>query len=222
MVKIYTHYSNSHRILYENYFKFSLRTIYTKEQLPIRVTHHIQTTETGSFMSDGWLDTMDMKLDVILKAIDENKDGWFIFADCDVQFFKPFVHDLESELKDVDIVAQNDCGTLCAGFFACKSNEKTKLLFNLIKFNFKSMVNDQVALNKFSDRVNFKLLDTKKYYTIGNFFDNPEDGTHVWDNTTQIFPPNEMLVHHANYVKGVYNKIKLLETIKKNFNYNGV
>lgn len=221
MSKIYTHYSSSHALLYEKYFKFSLRTIYNKDQLPIKGVFHAQTTESGSFMSNGWLDAMDIKLDVILNALKENENGWFIFADCDIQFFKPFVHDLENELKDADIVAQNDCGTMCAGFFACKSNEKTKLLFNLVKYNFRSMVNDQVALNKFSDRVNYKLLDTKKYYTIGNYYNNP-NGTHVWDNTTDIVPPNEMLVHHANYVEGVFNKIKLLETIKKNFNYNGV
>ena len=213
MVKIYTHYSDSHKEMYETFFKISLRKLYTKDTIVIRGCYHKQTTRDGMFMSSGWLDSMDIKLDVIMTALKENKDDWFIFSDCDVQFFNPFLEDLENELKSVDIVCQNDCDSLCAGFFAAKSNEKTYQLFELIKQNFKMLVNDQVALNEYKDIVNYKLLDKQKYFTIGNFFNNI-DGTHIWDNKTDITPPKDILLHHANYVKGAASKIKLLAHIK--------
>jgi hypothetical protein len=215
MVKIYTHFSDSHKTMYEDYFKPSLRKLYSKDEVTISGCFHQQTTHDGMFMSPGWLDSMDIKLDTIITAINDNKNSWFIFSDCDVQFFKPFVEDLQNELQDADIVCQNDCDSLCAGFFACKGNDKTLSLFQTIKQNFKQLVNDQVALNKFSHLVSYKLLDKKKYYTIGNFFKNI-DGTHNWDNQTNIIPPVEILVHHANYVKGVNNKLKLLDLIKSN------
>jgi hypothetical protein len=165
-------------------------------------------------MTSGWLDAMDYKLSVILKAIEECKDTWFIFADCDVQFFRPFIDDIERELQDVDLVCQEDKGSLCAGFFACKSNNKTKQLFITIKNNFKRLVNDQVALNAYKDIISYKLLCNKKYFTIGNVFNNL-DGTSNWDNQTEIIPPKEIMVHHANYVKGTENKLKLLTMIKE-------
>lgn len=216
MVKIYTHYSDSHKHLYDSYFKQSLRCLYTKEEVSIKVLHHSQTTQNGMFMSQGWLESMDFKLDVILTAIEENKDSWFIFADCDIQFLNRFINDLQEQLENTDLVCQEDCGSLCAGFFACKSNTRTKLLFQTIKNTFKYLVNDQVALNEHKKIVSYKLLDNKKYFTIGNCFNNA-DGTHNWDNETNIVPPKEALVHHANYVKGVDNKIKLLNMIKHNY-----
>jgi len=214
MVKIYTHYSDSHSLMYNEFFKPSLRKLYSKEQVTISCCNHKQTTADGSFMSQGWLDSMDIKLDVILTAIKENK--WFIFADCDIQFLNPFIDDLEEELRDNDIVCQNDCESLCAGFFACKSNERTIALFKTIKGNFRHLVNDQVALNEFKSLVKYKLLDKQKYFTIGNVFNNL-DGTHNWDNNTPISVPEDILVHHANYVKGVDNKVKLLKYVKETF-----
>lgn len=213
MVKIYTHYSDSHKDIYDNYFKASLRNIYTPSEVSIRGCYHEQTTLDGMFMSPGWLDSMNIKLDVILTALTENKNKWFIFSDCDVQFLKPFVEDLEFELNGFDIVCQNDCNSLCAGFFACNANERTNLLFTTIKQNFRYLVNDQVALNEYRNLVKYKLLDPQKYYTIGNYFTNT-DGTHIWDNSTAIIPPSNILLHHANYVKGTANKIKLMDLIK--------
>lgn len=216
MVKIYTHFSDSHSRMYEQYFKSSLRRLYSKEQLCINVCKHAQTTANGMFMSQGWLDAMDIKLDIILTAIKENKNEWFIFADCDIQFLRPFLDDIQKELQGVDIACQNDCNSLCAGFFACKSNERTLNLFEMIKREFRYMVNDQVALNAFKNLVDYKLLDKQKYFTIGNSFNNI-DGTHNWDNTTQIDVPDTILIHHANYVKGTDNKLKLLKLVKSNF-----
>jgi hypothetical protein len=214
-MKIYTHYSDSHKSVYDN-FKHTLRNIYSVEQAAIRVLYHPQTTKSGAFMTQGWLDSMEYKLNLIIDAINENKGSWFVFADCDIQFFNPFLNDLENNLQNADIVCQEDRGSLCAGFFACQGNLKAANLFEAIKKNFRRLVNDQVALNNLKHLATCKMLNNKKYYTIGNFFNN-NDGTYNWDNNTNIMPPREMLVHHANYVVGVENKQKLLKMIKHNY-----
>ena len=201
--------------MYDSFFKESLRNIYSKDEVLIKGIYHKQTTHTGAFMSQGWLDAMDIKLDVILGAIEDNKDSVFIFADCDIQFFKPFTHLVEKELEDCDIVCQEDRGSMCAGFFGCRSNNKTKELFENIKLNFRHMVNDQVALNHYKDSISYKLLDRDLFYTTGNHFNNP-NGTYIWDNTTNIIPPQNIVLHHANYVVGVDNKLKLMEMIRSN------
>ena len=215
-MKIYTHYSDSHKELYEDYFKASLRKIYSKDEVVIRAANHSQTTAEGKFMEQGWLDSMRYKLQVILQAIEENWDSTFIFSDTDIVFYKPFVEDMEEEIKGFDIVCQEDCGSLCAGFFIARGNERVKKLFTEIYNNFTNLVNDQVALNHYKNMVNYKLLDTEEYFTIGNFFDN-EDGTHRWDGKSEIKPPESMKVHHANYVVGVPDKVNLINMVRKNY-----
>ena len=213
---IYTHYSDSHKKLYDDYFKVSLRKLYSKDEVYIRAAYHKQTTVEGKFMEAGWLESMKYKLQVILQAIDENKDGHFIFADTDIIFYQPFVQDLKEAIGDNDIACQEDCDSLCAGFFIARGNDKNKELFTQVYNNFTQMVNDQVALNHFKNMVQYKLLDKKKYYTIGNFFNNA-DGTHKWDGVSNIIPPKEIKIHHANYVVGVSDKIKLIDLIKTNY-----
>lgn len=215
-MKVYTHYSESHKELYEKYFKKSLRELYTKDELAIRSACHKQTTSSGSFMEAGWLESMQYKLEVILKAIEENKDQYFIFSDVDIVFYDKFIEDLLKSVDGYDIACQEDCGSLCAGFFIARGNEKNFNLFTKIYKTFRQLVNDQVALNHYKNDVNYKLLDKNKYYTIGNFYNNP-DGTHVWDNSTNIIPPKSMKIHHANYVVGVEGKTKLINLIKTNY-----
>ena len=215
-MKIYTHYSESHSDLYNNYFKPSLRRLYDKDKITIRAANHRQTTSKGMFMESGWNDSMRYKLQVILAAIEENKDSHFIFSDVDIVFYKKFIEDLLEKVADYDIALQEDCGSLCAGFFIAKGNQKNKKLFETIYNNFTELVNDQVALNHYRHMINYTLLDTEEYYTIGNFFNNP-DGTHNWDNTTNIDPPKKIRLHHANYVKGVGNKNALIDMIKTNY-----
>lgn len=215
-MKVYTHYSESHKDLYENYFKKSLRELYTKDELAIRSACHKQTTSSGAFMEAGWLESMQYKLEVILKAIEENRNEYFIFSDVDIVFYDKFIDDLLASVDGYDIACQEDCGSLCAGFFIAKGNEKNFNLFTKIYKTFRQLVNDQVALNHYKDDVNYKLLDKNKYYTIGNFYNNP-DGTHVWDNSTNIIPPDSMKIHHANYVVGVEGKTKLINLIKTNY-----
>ena len=215
-MKLYTHYSDSHKELYENYFKKSLRELYTKDELIIRTASHKQTTQSGSFMEEGWLESMKYKLEVILQAIKENENEYFIFSDVDIIYYDKFIDDLLQSVEGYDIACQEDCGTLCAGFFIAKGNEKILNLFTKIYRTFTTLVNDQVALNHYKTDVNFKFLDKEKYYTIGNFFNNT-NGTHVWDNKSNIVPPKSIKMHHANYAEGVENKIKLINMIKGNY-----
>lgn len=215
-MKIYTIYSESHKLFYTNYFKPSLRKLYSKEELPIKVCEVVDIHGSDEYMSPEWVKSVQVKVDMLIDALEENKGGWFIYADCDIQFLKPFVEDIKEELQGYDLVGQQDDLDICTGFFAIKSNEKTLHLFRTIKKHFWSFRNDQVAFNVFKNSISYKSLDKEKYYTIGNFFNNL-DGTHEWDGVTNIIPPKNILVHHANFVRGVHRKIKLFDLIKSNY-----
>jgi len=215
-MKIYTLYSDSHKHFYNDFFKKSIRSIYSKKDLTIRAHEMTNIKGTGEYMSREWIDSLNIKVDIILTALEENKDDWFIYADSDIQFFKPFLDDLKFQIRDCDLVAQQDESTLCAGFFAAWSNDANLAFFKKIKQHFWQFQNDQVAFNHFKSMINYKGLDKSKYYTAGNFFNNKIDGTHNWDGITNIIPPKDIILHHANYVIGVDRKTKLLNLIKDN------
>jgi len=207
-MNLYTFYSESHKDIYENYLLKSLRK--NGKGFTLHVKKAEQKTKTGSFYDAGFNSAMKDKIKLILNAINANKDDWFVFADCDIQFLQPLYDDLNSyKDNDVDIIAQSDLGTLCAGFFMAKANNRIQNLMQIIYDNIESFHNDQVALNNYKDMVNYKLLDSDKYFTIANV-----NGGNVWNGETDLILPSNIIMHHANFTVGVENKIKLLNFVK--------
>ena len=121
MHRIYTFYTDTHKDMYKDFFintvpdSFSIRTLFMPQEC-----------KSGDFHADGWMKTMSRKVDYVIKSINEViSDGseWFVHADCDIQFFGDFHDDIENELDGYDMVNMDD-NMLCAGFFACRANEK--------------------------------------------------------------------------------------------------
>ena len=208
-IKIYTFYSKSHQEIYENYFFKSFNENKLDMNFEIIPTEVIQRSQTGDFNSSGFNQTMNDKVQIIKGALES--EDIFIYADCDIQFLENFYDDISQYIsEDIDIVAQQDLGTICAGFMVIRSNERTKNLFNLIsQKNYD--YNDQIYINQHKNMVKYRLLPADKYFTIGN-----ANGGRVWNGETNIKLPQNILVHHANFTIGKENKIKLFEMIKNN------
>lgn len=210
MMKLYTCYSDSHKILFDNYFYPSL-----PEDVDLVVTH-LQQIGDGSYKNSGWRLSMMEKVKVILRALDEN--DYFIWSDCDVQFFGPIVDTLLSELGDFELACQNDSrGLYCAGFFICKSTPNTKKLFrNIFEIMLKesSLDDDQEQLNKLIKNCKGKFL-SNRFWTVGVSLEENSRSLVCWSDQDFEIPQN-ILVHHANWTVGIENKIKLLEMVRKN------
>jgi len=209
-MKLYTFYSDTHTVLYEDYFLKSLKENGTEFELLTKKVD--QKTLNGSFNDVGFNSTMKDKVSLLIDAINDNWGEWFLFSDCDIQFLKPFYDDIISYQKDgVDMVAQSDLGTLCAGFFMGYADDNLKKIMNKIYQNIENFHNDQLALNLYSNDINYELLDTNKYFTIANI-----NGGNVWSGQTSYNVPKNILVHHSNFTIGVDDKIKLMKYIKEN------
>jgi hypothetical protein len=199
-MKIYTYYTKSHEIFFENYFK---KTI---QGLEIDATFGEQECQTGSYYQEGWKNTTMKKVDVFIKAVKENMNDVFIFSDVDIQFFGPIKEVLLEELGDADIAIQNDySGGLCSGFFICRGNERTLKMFQNMKDNHNSYLEDQHALNMNLQFCNVKVLSTR-FWTFGCFGGQ-------WKGQNFDTPDN-LLMHHANWTEGIDNKIKLLNIVR--------
>jgi len=92
-LKVYTIYSDSHRILFEEYFVPSLKN--TDLEL-----HAYKTKQFGSgeFGTHNFAKAVLDKINIIIRAVEENDGDIFIYSDVDIIFFKKISYDLRKRM----------------------------------------------------------------------------------------------------------------------------
>jgi hypothetical protein len=145
---------------------------------------------------------MTQKVDLILQCIEETWGDHFVYSDCDIVFFDKIKF---STIKKYDIAFQSDGNSNCAGFFICKSNEKTLNFWKTIKKNISKYNDDQLALHHFIDMIKYKKLNIQSFFNIGHL-----NGFKRWDGEIDFVFPEDIKMFHANWTVGVQRKINLL------------
>jgi len=159
MMKLYSFCTPSHVILKEKWFVPSLKDDY---ELVLRSFSQVGGIEQqyGTFEFNK---TMLLKVELIIKAIEENWGNIFLYSDVDVQFFKPTKDIILKAIKGKDMVVHLDAcaGILCPGFFAAMGNEKNLKLWQCIKTQLIKQYNrhDQDILNEL-------LLDNASRFSV--------------------------------------------------------
>jgi|688.fasta_scaffold626477_2 hypothetical protein len=212
-MKVYTFFTDSHKVFLNNF----IETFPFEEGLDLEIKYFPQECRSGKYREDGWKKTMWKKVEYIIESLNETEDNeMFVHADIDIQFFGNIKNDLIQliDSSNKDILFQDDGGVVCMGFFICRKNEKTLSFFKKVLEFLNSFEDDQVATNYFlkENTVSYGILP-QRYYTVGI-----KHGLWFGDET-KFEIPNDILMHHANYTKGVDNKLKLLKHIKEIFNY---
>src|SRR5579871_2072697 len=115
-MKLYALYTPSHEQLKDQFFLPSIQ-----DDFDIVFEFSEQTCSSAKFMDEGWTDTTIRKVDLIIRAIEENWGSIFIFSDVDIQFFSPIKATILKLMKNKDLMIQKNSpnGVLCSGFFAC-------------------------------------------------------------------------------------------------------
>ncbi|MGB8366889.1 MAG: putative nucleotide-diphospho-sugar transferase [Candidatus Babeliales bacterium] len=216
-MKLYALYTPSHTILKNEWF---LPSIKKHDDFDLIIESHEQTCSSASFMSTGWTSTTIKKIELIIRAIEENWGKVFIFSDVDIQFFAPIQKKIEKLIKNKDMVVQKNQpnGQLCSGFFACRGNEKTLQLwqdaYQLMVKNEK--ISDQAALNQCL-RGKHK---TNRYNLVWDYLPVTFFGAGTltgcgWKPNKKLPIPKNIVLHHANWTKGIENKIAQLKYVHK-------
>lgn len=216
-IKLYAFYTPSHEILKNTFFLPSIQ-----DNFEIILEFGEQTCTSARFMNEGWIDTTLHKVDLIIRAIEENWNEIFIFSDVDVQFFAPIENIIIDLMKDKDIIMQrnNPEGVLCTGFFACRGNEKTLRLWKDVK---KMMQKNKI----YSDQISFNRCIKKKSkknpyeltwdYLPSIFFGAGTLQAHpgyLWTPGKKLNIPSGIVMHHANWTRGIKNKIAQLKYVR--------
>jgi len=217
-IKMYALYTPSHEILVHRFFKPSLIDP-NIELVLVKVPE--QTCQSAQFMNEGWTKTTIQKIELVLRAIDENWGSFFILSDVDIQFFGNFSDMLRQLMRGHDLLIQRDNpkGTLCSGFFICQANEKTRTLFSDVLAHMKNNpdISDQRSLNQHISRnqKNNRYGIVWDYLPEQYFFGGGTFTGVYWDEGVEMHIPKQPVMHHANWVKGVPGKIRQLRHVKK-------
>jgi hypothetical protein len=224
-MKLYIFYTPSHEKMCNEWFMPSLSP---EDDFEVIAEVYDQECDSGNFMQTGWLPTMIHKVDIVLRGIEENWGSVFIHADVDIQFFRPMKALILAAMQDKDMVLQKDHpkGVACAGFFACRGNERTRALWTRIKESLQSEIekvkkqkkvvksnfNDQTLLNKFIRSSNpYNIVWD---YLPKTFFGGGSLTGKRWKPGNTLPIPEEIVMHHANWTVGVENKIAQLDYVR--------
>ncbi len=215
-IKLYAIYTPSHEILKDQFFLPSIQ-----DDFDIVLESYDQICPNAAFMSEGWTDTTIRKVDLIIRAIHENwNDKIFIFSDVDIQFFLPIQDIIMMLMEGKDIIMQknNPEGVLCTGFFACRGNEKTLQLWTDVKHIMETnkLQSDQISFNQCIKRHSkINPYNVVWNYLPDTFFGGGTLTGCTWYPGAFLPIPHNIMMHHANWTKGIQNKIAQLNYVKE-------
>lgn len=213
-MKIYACFTPSHRPLLEQHFLPSL-PLWLLGKLELR---ELPQEGTGEFDTAGFHATCVRKVELVLEALAVETEP-FLFSDVDVRFYGPVVEDLMRYVPPgADIAFQDDGpGLACTGFFFVRPNDRTLALFETALDYMRgrpTAILDQPAVNAAIATIYGETNSCRsvmlphRYWTIG------QTGKH-WNPGDPVNPPAGMLMHHGNWTKGVGNKLRLLDEVRR-------
>lgn len=205
-MNIYTCYTPSHKHMYWKYFAGSLcfDVSLVSKQLPAIISNVYRDQE--------WLEIIKHKLEIIIDIINYGIDDIFVFSDVDVQFFGPITDMIMQHICGYDIITQ-DCTnsrnelSYCTGFMAIRISEEVKNFFyDILKtIEDKPEMDDQDAFNELAKTTKLKIgvFHKDAVWSYGK----------SWNSNINIVIPNDILVHHANWVFSVESKIAQMKHV---------
>lgn len=211
-MKLITHITPTHQHLHDEYFEPSVSQFNEFELVAIAED---QICESGVCAAEGWDNYCYRRTEVYYEQLKKASPGeLLLFSDTDVIFLKPAREQIIQEMGDYDIIMQRDCtprakvkDIYCCGFFCARACDSIIKLFEtmLDKNNYEK--EDQTTLNKYIHTVKSKHFSSK-FYNISHApkYKVPWDGM-------PFLVPDQAIIFHANWVKGVAWKDKMLEYV---------
>ena len=167
----------------------------------------------GSFQTDEWYAITRRKIQILINAISSNWGHVIVWCDLDIQFFKSCSNTIHQCLENKDIAFQCesfeafekclDC-KINSGFMAIRCNESALSFFGkILKIDFSRLpYGDQSAINTI-------LLQEPELIRWTVFPDK------VWAMSQGGWPPEDIILHHANCAATPEEKLKQFKAIRR-------
>lgn len=217
MVSLYTFFTPSHQILFDDWLKPT--AVSCGFEIRVR-THSKQFCLSASYADVGWRETQIKKLAnwiAILKS--HSLEDIIVASDADVQIIKPCAAQLIQFLGNNDLSFQENVDEkVCSGFFVARCNDKVVDFFTRA---LKSLTVELVKSAKGGGEQYeiWKLIESGNHHASVGMLPKDEiwNPRQTYKNLNELDIPTNMMVHHANWTEGMDNKIKQLEYVRDVF-----
>lgn len=213
-MRLYACHTPSHQPLVDKHFLESLPKEFRGRNLVLRKLR--QRSKTGLFASAGFQETCVEKIAFLVEACRTEKHP-FLFTDVDIRFYaRGVAKDLEDMLGGHDMLFQWDgpSSALCTGFIAIRPSAKVTAFWERVLAHMKQHhMLDQDATNGLLAKRDPAMTTVRigqlppRYWTFGRH-------DHHWVPGLPVDPPDDLVMHHGNWTKGLKHKLALLEAVR--------
>ena len=212
--------TRSHEILEKNWFLPSL-----KDDCVIKMLRfEDQGSGEGSWETESFNNAVTQKTKIIADFIEKHQGELIIWADVDIQFFRPIIPELERLMQSgEDMLFQRGCHTaeeVCTGFFICRCTKKTLRFWRTVQFlmHLYNCKHDQYAANLLLGnywgrkdlglgRFIGNIFRIEWRYLPDSFYSPGSNYSMIWEPGDLLTIPENIYLHHANWTVGIENKI---------------
>lgn len=209
MLKILSYHTRTHQLLFDKFFKPSIKDTHTLiSKIGNQVSHN------GEYFSNGFNQTMKDKIMCVRESlVNISENDFLLYSDVDVIFIEK-IEDYIKNYYHFDLVFQKGYSGFNAGFFIVKNNKNVIEFLDEVISECHNHFDDQHAINylitKYYDKLNYAAFDDQIFSIAAT------NGGHIWQGGDIQFISN-ILVFHACWCVGIDNKIKLLNIANKHF-----
>lgn len=210
-MKLYSFYTPSHKVLFENFLLPTAK----QEYEVVSKFFDSQICKSAEFQSSGWRETQYNKVLFWMSAIQDNMGDLIVCSDVDVQFLgssKSLIQNISGR-NDLVFQKNNVSGDICSGFFVCRCSYKTYNFFEIVAKRLKAIMHldgggEQYVIHELLKEgwhgLRIGRLDRSKFWCPGKHY----------EDLKSLNISTDMIVHHANWTKGIDNKIEQLQYLK--------
>lgn len=210
-----TFFTPSHKELADNYLLNS-----EVSDFNIKVFSSPQKCLSAIYYEEGWFDTVEAKIECIIKYMKNTNEKYFIFSDPDVIVCKKssdyFLEKIQNSNKD-GLFQYDFEARYCTGFFILKISNEIIDLFQEVILKIKTdHIGDQKAFNNSikNTSLKFDYLSINEVASVRCFANCSKNLSDIEINNLDIQDYN-FRVFHANWTKGIKNKNNLLDKVNK-------
>ena len=172
-------------------------------------------TEFGDFGTDKFNNSFARQIACLhdIVRLYASSGRTIIWSDTDMRFYGDVLPDVEEAVQARDLTTSRDRGTHCTGFCAFRAS------FKMVRFledwmdlnNLGGWEYAQLSFNELLQRgtVYRGFFPYEEYWNFGC-----EDSPVLWEAGMAVNPPASIKLHHANFTKGIKNKLALLQAVR--------
>lgn len=219
-----TAYNDAFKPIAEGHFLDSFHSLGLAKDFDLVV--HRPESDYGTFATDVFRSSYAAELGRVIEVLQDNVDRLVVWTDADMRWYKNPIADIHRLWQQGDILCSMDSPPGVEPRDCCTGIQFFNVTPKLLEFyRFWRSLNEDPKYNvghshaqvSFNDAlVKFRIVRAtalpNTYWTHGLV------GQRVWDgrNLDDLpDPPEDLVVHHANYTIGVSNKVRLLEEMQR-------